>query len=91
MWGTTELELDGNAAVELELSEPHELDFDEDEYIQVIERPAERFGGPYEVTPTATAQTLSTDGLVMTADVVIQPIPSNWGRVAWNGAVLTVS
>lgn len=91
MWGTTELELDGTTAVELELSEPHELDFEEGEYIQVIERAAERYAGPYEVTPTATAQTLPTDGLVMTADVVVQPIPSNWGRIAWNGAVLTVS
>ena len=91
MWGTTELELDGNAAVEIELSEPHELDFDEDEYIQVIERAAERYEGPYEVTPTATAQTLPTDGLVMTADVVVQPIPSNYGLITWNGVALTVS
>lgn len=91
MWGTTELELDGNAAVELKLSEPHELDFEEGEYIQVIERAAERYGGPYEVTPRATAQTLPTDGLVMTADVVVQPIPSNYGLITWNGSTLTVS
>ena len=91
MWGTTELELDGTTAVELELSEPHELDFDEGEYIQVIERAAERYGGPYEVTPSAATQVLGTDGLVMTGDVVVQPIPSNYGLITWNGAALTVS
>ena len=52
---------------------------------------APEYDGPYEVTPTATAQTLATRGLLSTADIVINPIPSNYGLIQWNGAVLTVS
>lgn len=51
----------------------------------------DEYDGPYEVTPTTTAQTLATRGLLSTADIVINPIPSNYGLVQWNGAVLTVS
>lgn len=51
----------------------------------------DEFPGPYEVTPTTTAQTLATRGLLSTADIVVNPIPSNYGLVTWNGAVLTVS
>lgn len=53
------------------------------------ERPA--FDGPYAVTPSDAEQTLSTNGKRMTADVVIAPIPSNYGLVTWNGTFLTIS
>lgn len=49
------------------------------------------YGGPYEVTPTSESQTLETNGKRMTGDVVINPIPSNYGLITWNGAFLTVS
>ena len=47
--------------------------------------------GDYEVTPSARTQVLQTEGFVMAHDVVINPIPSNYGLVTWNGSVLTVS
>lgn len=49
------------------------------------------YTGPYTVTPTERAQTLRTNGKIMTNDVTIQPIPSNYGKISWNGVTLTVS
>ena len=49
------------------------------------------YTGDYEVTPSSQTQTLSTNGKRMTSDVVVNPIPSNYGLISWNGAVLTVS
>lgn len=53
--------------------------------------PSNPYVGPYEVTPTQQAQVLATANLSMAHDVVINPIPSNYGLVTWNGSVLTVS
>ena len=49
------------------------------------------YGGAYEITPTNAPQTLETAHLMMRENVVVNPIPSNYGLIAWNGAVLTVS
>lgn len=49
------------------------------------------YEGPYEVTPGAEAQTLETDALYMRGDIVINPIPSNYGLITWNGSTITVS
>ena len=56
------------------------------EYVDV-----QTYTGEYEVTPSAETQILSTKNLRMTDDIVINPIPSVWGRITYNGAVLTVS
>ena len=49
------------------------------------------YGGAYEVTPSEEAQTLCTAGRTLSEDILIQPIPSNYGRITWNGSFLTVS
>ena len=49
------------------------------------------YSGAYEVTPTQERQRLSTGGKVLTADIVINPIPQNYGLITWNGSTLTVS
>lgn len=51
----------------------------------------DRYGGPYEVTPTQETQTLDTAGLVMAEPVVVHPIPENYGLITWNGYSLRVS
>ena len=56
------------------------------EYIDV-----DPYTGEYEVTPSAESQALDTIGKRLTANVVINPIPSNYGLITWNGSVLTVS
>ena len=47
--------------------------------------------GPYEFTPTDEAQIVQVGGLQMKQDLVIDPIPSNYGLITWNGSTLTVS
>lgn len=47
--------------------------------------------GPYEVTPSAEEQTLSTEFLYMTGDITINPIPNNYGLITYNGSTITVS
>ena len=47
--------------------------------------------GPYEVTPSSEEQILSTSGLLLTGNIRINPVPSNYGRVDWNGSYITVS
>ena len=49
------------------------------------------YTGDYEVTPSAETQTLDTAGKRMTNPVIVNPIPSNYGLITYNGAVLTVS
>ena len=53
--------------------------------------PAEYYEGSYNVTPTQAQQVLPTQGLVSLHDFVIEPIPSNYGLITWNGSTLTVS
>ena len=52
---------------------------------------AEPYEGTYDVTPTQSEQILYTDGLRMTDNVRIAPIPSNYGLVTYNGNVITIS
>ena len=49
------------------------------------------YEGEYEVTPTDRIQILATEGKLMMSDVVVNPIPSNYGLIGWNGSYLTVS
>ena len=49
-----------------------------------------KYDGGYEVTPSEEAQTLNTAGCVLSKDIVVDPIPLNYGRITWNGTVLTV-
>ena len=49
------------------------------------------YTGDYVVTPSMEEQVLETNGLRMTDNVTINPIPSNYGLITWNGSFLTVS
>ena len=49
------------------------------------------YDGPYEATPTQETQVFSTQNKRMTENFTVNPIPSNYGLVTWNGSVLTVS
>ena len=48
------------------------------------------YPGPYTVTPSEETQILETTGLKMNDNVTVEAIPSNYGRITWNGSVLTV-
>lgn len=51
----------------------------------------EQYTGPLTITPGPQAQRLATAELVVPADITIEPIPSNYGLISWDGAVITVS
>lgn len=49
------------------------------------------YEGAYEITPSAEVQTLPSTDTVTHRGIVINPIPSNYGLITWNGTTLTVS
>ena len=51
----------------------------------------EDYTGPYTVTPSLSTQTLSTQNKRTTQNITINPIPSNYGLITWNGSFLKVS
>lgn len=50
-----------------------------------------RYDGQYSVTPAREAQSLATSGKLMTEDITVGAIPSNYGLITWDGSTLTVS
>ena len=44
---------------------------------------AEPYTGSYEVTPTAEAQELETKQKYMTDNIIIKPIPKEYGRITY--------
>jgi len=49
------------------------------------------YHGETTFTPSQNQQIVQVSGYRMADDITIEPIPSNYGLVTWNGAVLTVS
>lgn len=54
-------------------------------------RGTQPFEGEYTYTPSSEAQTIEINGLRATDNITINPIPSNYGLITWDGATLTVS
>lgn len=49
------------------------------------------YDGDYDIIPTGEAQVLQTKNCRMTENVTVNPIPSNYGLITWNGSIITVS
>lgn len=49
------------------------------------------YSGQTVITPTQNEQVLATAGLVVAENIIINPIPSNYGLITWDGSTLTVS
>ena len=49
------------------------------------------YTGEYIVTPNNETQTLLTKNLRMLDNVVVNPIPNNYGLITWNGSFLMIS
>lgn len=56
---------------------------------ELVER--DPYTGDYVVTPSAETQVLQTKHLRMTDNITVNPVPSNYGLITWNGSFLTVS
>ena len=83
-----ELETEENESVDIEVAEEAdseiELSMEEE---GVGEYPV--YKGAYEVTPSFEKQTLETAYKVMTENVA--PIPSNYGKISYDGSTLTIT
>ena len=49
------------------------------------------YHGMTEVMPSSETQTLHTANRVLMQDITIDPIPSNYGLITYNGSIITVS
>ena len=52
---------------------------------------ADYYDGPYELTPSAEEQTIPIIGKTARQNITVNPIPSNYGLITWDGSTLTVS
>lgn len=48
------------------------------------------YEGDYEITPSDLEQIIPILGKTATQDIRINPVPSDYGRITWNGSTLTV-
>lgn len=49
------------------------------------------YAGKYEITPSLETQTLETAYRVLTSNVVIAPIPNNYGKISYDGSTLYIT
>ena len=74
---------------ELSLNIP--LDGTPDKVVKVAEYDLPVYDGITEITPSNQAQVLQTSNKALTRNIVVNPIPSNYGLITWNGSIITVS
>lgn len=76
-------------AVSLGVQEPQSvaLDMTVGVYAQI----GEHYHGAYTITPSSEPQVLDTDTLILDDNITINPIPSNYGLITWDGTKITVS
>ena len=90
-----EVVLDGELSLNLNIDGEMSLDLHMDgeagTVIKVTEHDLPVYSGQTEVTPSEETQTLQTANRTVLQNIVINPIPSNYGRITWNGSTLTVS
>lgn len=67
------------------------LDAGESGVITVIREGYPEYIGETEITPGEEIQILNTAMHTLLSNITINPIPSNYGLITWNGSVLTVS
>lgn len=56
-----------------------------------IEWEGATYEGAYTITPSGETQTLPTYGRLLTNNIVVNPIPNNYGLITDNGSSITVS
>lgn len=56
-----------------------------------VREPLPVYDGATTITPSSSMQVLATSQKTLLTDIVINPVPSNYGLVTWDGSTLTVS
>ena len=89
-----EVVLDGELSLNLHIDGDLSLDLHMDgeagTVIKVTEHDLPVYTGQTEVTPSEDVQTLQTANRTVLQNIVINPIPENYGRLSWTGNTLTV-
>ena len=76
--------------IEGELSLNAKYDGEIGEVIVVAEHDLPTYTGPTVITPSEDTQTLMTADKVVTKNIVVNPIPANYGKIVWDGARLRI-
>ena len=58
---------------------------------KVVYQGGEAYEGNYEVTPSEEAQTLPTANRMLARNIVVAPIPQNYGRITYSGGGITIT
>lgn len=49
------------------------------------------YHGQTEFAPSSQTQVIAVSGYRLNEDIIVDPIPNNYGLITWNGSILTVS
>lgn len=58
---------------------------------KVVYTGGEEYEGDYEITPSEELQTLPTANRMLARNIVVAPIPQNYGRITYNGGGITIT
>lgn len=90
-----EVVLDGELSLDLHIDGDMSLDIPVDgeagTVIKVSDYVYPIYDGQTEVTPTQETQVLQTTNRTVVSNIIVNSIPSNYGKITWNGSTLTVS
>lgn len=84
------LELD-YTDVNLDVIESAELYLEEDCRIVIKPVDVPVYEGEYEFTPSQNEQIVEISDKLAKENIIINPIPNNYGLVTWNGGIITIS
>lgn len=80
----------GPAPIGFSVGTPQALDFDISRFA-VVRQALPAYDGPMEVTPSRATQVLLTNERSVYGNITVNPIPSNYGLITYNGSKITVS
>ena len=58
---------------------------------RVVGQDLPTYSGSTDFIPSTEIQVINTADTVVNQNIVIEPIPKNYGLITWNGSTLTVS
>lgn len=58
---------------------------------KVVYQGGKAYEGNYEITPSEELQTLPTANRQLARDIVVAPIPKNYGRITYNGGGIIIT
>lgn len=58
---------------------------------KVVYQGGEAYEGDYEITPSVELQTLPTANRMLARNIVVAPIPKNYGRITYSGGGIIIT